>query len=137
MSVSQHNQVVSGQLPVLLPPLPYPHLVWSPSRYEHSITQTLYYSVTLHAILLIKPFSQGPVQVPGLVVYGVVVWLKLVPALDGHLVEQIAYFVRVPRVVDVPKSARHLLLLPYTSSGEDVTASLIDGLECLCWGKVC
>lgn len=110
------------------------HLVWRPSRYEYSVAEALDDGVSLHAILLVEALPEGAVQVPGLVVDGVVVWLELVPALDGHLVEQITDFVGVPGMVDVPQRPWHLLLLPHTPPGQDVAAGLVDSLKCLCGG---
>lgn len=60
-------------------------LVRRSSRYKHSISQKLYDGPALDAILLIEPAAQHLVQVPALVVDGVVVWRILLSLLLSHL----------------------------------------------------
>lgn len=60
-------------------------LVRCSSRDKHSISQKLYNGPTLDAILFIEPAAQHLVQVPALVVDGVVVWRILLSLLLPHL----------------------------------------------------
>lgn len=63
-------------------------LVRRSSRDKHSISQKLYDGPTLDAILVIEPAAQHLVQVPALVVDGVVVWRILLSLLLPHLHKQ-------------------------------------------------
>lgn len=63
-------------------------LVRRSSRDKHSISQKLYDGPTLDAILFVEPAAQHLVQVPALVVDGVVVWRILLSLLLPHLHKQ-------------------------------------------------
>lgn len=54
-------------------------------RYKDGVPETLHDGVALHVVLLVEPLSQGPVQVPALVVYRVVVGLQTLPSLQRNL----------------------------------------------------
>ena len=66
------------------------------SGYKHGVAHALQNAVALHSVLLVKPFPEGAVQVPGLVVDGVVMRFQFVSAGDGHFVQQVADFVGIP-----------------------------------------
>lgn len=89
----------------------------SPCWDEDSISQTLDDGVTLHAIFLVQSLSQRTVQVPRLVMNGVVVRLQLIPTFYGHFIEQVPNLVSVPGMVDVPQRSWYFLLLPHSSAG--------------------
>ena len=69
------------------------------------------------------------VDVPRLVVDGVVVRLDRLPALLRDLVEKVADFVCVARVPDVPEGARTLTLLTHALPGQHARVSIVDRLQ--------
>lgn len=82
---------------------------------EYGVAEALHDGVALDAVLLVQPHPERSVQVPVLIVDGVVVGLEAGAPLYSYFVEEISDFVRVPRIVDVPESAWKLALLPDSS----------------------
>jgi len=96
-------------------------------RDEDSVAEALDDGVPFDAVLVIKAISQLLVEVPALVVDGVVVRLELDAALDGHPVQQVADLVGVARVVDVPQRAGHLVPVADPLQSQDVAPRLLYG----------
>lgn len=63
------------------------HLVWRTCRNEHAVTQALDDCVSFNAVLLVEPIAEILVQVPALIMDGVVMRLRRLAFLDSYLLE--------------------------------------------------
>ena len=76
--------------------------MWGASGDKDSVALTLGIGVAHHAIVFKQALTQPPVQVDGLVVDRIIVRLQLLALLQRHLVQEVADFVGVARMKNVP-----------------------------------
>ena len=98
----------------------------STGRYKYSVTQTLQDGVTLYAVLVQESLTQRLIQIPTLIVNGVVMRLYLLSSLVGHTIQHLTYLVGVCGVVDVPHGSWSLCCFGHSLFAQVTNASGIE-----------
>ncbi|EAT41177.1 AAEL007163-PA [Aedes aegypti] len=98
-------------------------------RDKYGIARTLHDRVSFHVVLLQEPLSQICVQVPLLVMNGIMIGFDTDTSFHLNFVQQGTDLVGVLGVVDVPQCPREICLISDALSGENITFVGIDCIE--------
>lgn len=84
------------------------YLMRSSGRNEDGVTEALNDVVAPHSVLGVEPLAQGPVQIPALVVNGIVMRFQSLAAFQRHFVQEVSDRIGVAGLVDVPQRSGQL-----------------------------
>ena len=96
---------------------------------KDGVAETLNDIVSPDSVLGVEPLAEGSVQIPALVVNGIVMRFQPLPALQRHFIQKVPDGIRVPRLVDVPQRSRHLPVFQHSRPRRVVAIRLINRLQ--------